>query len=251
MTLYAYYKPGEREETLESHIRRGINFINKIYLKYDYHIQISNKFEIPPKDAAKIIITTYALHDVGKAYNPYQSLIKGGRGAPGHEVLSAYHAKKILDLDLEIIKAVALAIIMHHHAMREISDAFATFLKYGNKYHIEDEEAKNLESLLKGINIELSLDRKLESKNLVTDLFNLLKNILRVPENASKQYALAYYLLHPLITCDILAASTSNVNLSDLSLLKRILIRLPPWVKDFIESRLSNPFIGYNFLIDC
>lgn len=250
MTIYAYYKPGERVETLESHICRGLLFLDKIYIKWDYHLQVGRKLKLTPNEAERILITAYALHDLGKAYNPYQLSIQNGRGAPGHEVLSAYHAINLQNFNTEIIRSIALAIILHHHAMRKLSKSLKIILK--NKYYsISNEDAKHVERILRKLNINISLEKHIESNIIVLKLFNLLRPILSITDDVSDQYTLAYCLLHPLVTCDILAASTSRVNLDKPVTLKHIINQLPLWVRDFIESRISNPFVGYKIIFNC
>ena len=63
------------------------------------------------------------LHDLGKAVPEAQERIRGGRGTPGHELISALVARQVLEaLNFERGERVILPILRHHQAIEKLED---------------------------------------------------------------------------------------------------------------------------------
>jgi len=235
MVIYAYREVGGREETLEEHVHVGLMFLDKLYISKGYHHHIARRLDIDEESSKIALKATYALHDLGKAYRPFQDMILKGQGAPGHEVLSAYLTLKCLNLDLSIKGGIAFSILLHHHAMRVIIKAVSKVKNYRSAFTISNEDLEYLSRLYSNLGLKVSLEDKIEPKAII-NILDKLTDLFKASPKVWKEYTLAYLLLHPLVTCDIMAATCAALkhkpkNIKDLN---TILNKIPPWVKDYI-----------------
>jgi len=186
------------------------------------------------------VLTAYAYHDVGKACVRLQKRICEGKGAPGHEVLSAIILRKCfqeLNPLTPLEKGTILAIILHMGALRGLLKSFV--------------EAKNhLSPLPKDAIIEFNqtLDdcwpknlfpvKPVEKDMEITsnDLHLLIKEfgvyfypkhvgeVIKKVEKAATVVT-TYLLLHPIITADEYAVCKLQGK------------KLRHWVQEFLNSK--------------
>ncbi|MEM3791950.1 MAG: CRISPR-associated endonuclease Cas3'', partial [Candidatus Bathyarchaeia archaeon] len=238
MKIYAY-NDGDRVETLERHITAGLRYMQEIYLKNMYHRHISKRLNVSDEDSINLLKVAYMLHDLGKAYDPFQTRIIEGHGAPGHEVLSSYVAVKHCKvLDENLTRSVALSILLHHHAMRTLSEAFIQFCEVKH-FTISMEKAEWLKRNVYADVLNF-LPNSLTSEQVVNVLMRELNRLItpKLSEGLGQIYATAYLILHPLMVCDNLSAYTAKfggdiVKVEDLDLGK-----LRNWIREFLLSVL-------------
>lgn len=237
MSLYAYYKPGEREETLERHVIAGLRYLEELYIKFNYHLHVSKRLMVEPSEAELFLKATYALHDIGKAYKPFQDMIRSGRGAPGHEILSAIVVVKGLNVDLYAKRGIALSILLHHHAMRPIGRAILEALK-SKKYTLPNNGLRLLSTISSIVEVEVKPVTAITVRELKEIIISDIAKLLSVEklQDSWKVHTLAYLALHPLITCDALAAATAKYECDSIRCLESVINTLPPWIRDYLLS---------------
>ena len=252
LLVYAFNRPGDRVETLERHIMVGLHFLHEIYIKKNFGKHLALRLRIPKNLAEKILKITYALHDLGKAYNPYQQLIAKGKGAPGHEALSAYIVLKHLNItsnmssktEEHLRRGIAIAIILHHHAMRGWVEALNKLCNVAKQhkttmYFLNNEAERTLTSIYAKLDITISCPKEIKVKNIVSTVLKEIQSIISKPLmnlNYRNPYKVTYTILHPLITCDVLAASTAKYSCNTLKCLNRIEKEIPAYVKEYLKT---------------
>lgn len=247
MVVYAFNRHGDRVETLERHILVGLNFLHEIYIKRGYAEHVARRLNIPCKVAETILKTAYALHDIGKAYDPYQQLIIKGKGAPGHETLSAYIVLKHLnieiglgkELDDQFRKGIALAIMLHHHAMRSIWEALNSLckvVKQHPKYTLSTHAQTYLVNIYSILNIQVNNPTNIKPSIIIETILKKLAKTMKAQSNERRTYNITYLTLHPLITCDVLAAATSKYNCNNTQCLKQVRNEIPKYVTEYLKA---------------
>lgn len=234
--VYAYYEVGGREEPLERHVNVGLTFIDELYISRGYHYHMARRLNIDEETSKRILKATYTLHDLGKAYRPFQDMILIGRGAPGHEVVSAYIALKCLNgISLDFRRAIAFSILLHHHAMRTILKAILKIKSYKSAFTLPSEGLEELSKLCSNLGFNIALENRIEPETII-DALEELGDLFKASSEVWREYTLAYLLLHPLITCDVLAATVAALKFKPeyLRELNTILDKIPPWVKDYV-----------------
>jgi len=110
-------------QTIEEHIKVGVNFLEEIYLKKGldkYLVRLAGflGLSICREQAQRAFYASYIFHDLGKLFLNYQ---KKQRSFRGHEVISAYwlciHGEEF-GLG-ELLYPVIYAVYLHHHDIRK------------------------------------------------------------------------------------------------------------------------------------
>lgn len=238
--IYAFKREGDRVETLERHVNVGLRFLREIYLKRGYGKHVALRLDLSIKEAEYVINVAYAMHDLGKAYSPYHELIVKGHGAPGHEVISAYVIlQELLSVDDDLRKGMALAVLLHHHAMRTLTKSFdkaiETSKTSGRPFTLRDENLEDLNRIYSKLGINLSFPKEI-SKEELQRVYASIRPTLKAYYNARTSYVLAYLILHPLSTSDVLAAITSKYGCNEVKCLDKALKEIPEWLMEFLKS---------------
>lgn len=109
-------------QTIEEHIIKGIEFIEKVYLERrldDYLVRLARflGFEVSGQESRNAIYASYIFHDLGKLSKDYQ---ERRYNFGGHEIISAYwviqHGSQLALK--EMLYPVVLSIYLHHHDIR-------------------------------------------------------------------------------------------------------------------------------------
>ncbi len=234
MTIYAF-KSENREESLANHVLNGLEIVRRLYEEKGYYRLVSMRTDVSAEEFKWSVEAAITLHDVGKAYDRYQGNLLRGKGAPYHEVLSAYCVLKTVKGKLR--DPVAFAILLHHHAMRDVATAVTNAEKFLPQNLVSSywDDMKSIHEMLslpqppESVNpedldevLELTVRFQYESRNLLT----------HKPCNVS----LAYAILHPLITADIYAASLASTVAGERNV---IFNRIKRHVREFIEPRIN------------
>jgi CRISPR-associated endonuclease Cas3-HD len=237
MKIYAYNKVGDRVETLERHITSGLYYMQEIYLKNMYHKHVAKRLNICEEDSINLLKIAYMLHDIGKVYDPFQTRIAEGYGAPGHEVLSSYMVIEHCRLmDVNLIRAMALAILLHHHAMRTLDEAFIKFCN--TEYFILPSERAEWLRRIIYVDILNALPSSLVSREVVNVLERELHRLItpKSLEGLGHAYAATYLILHPLMICDNLSAYTAGFEEEAIRVRDLDFSKLRSWVREFLLS---------------
>jgi len=220
-------------EGLEEHIIRGVEAIKDYYLAEGYQHYVANRLrplgvEVRAAEVEGALILSYAYHDIAKAAEPYQSDVMRGRGAPGHEIVSArmtYIAlwEGALRLPEPLAWACVKAVALHMGAMRESPDQSAIaalrILERANRdAFIMDEVVTSwFEDLLRRcwhIN-ELPTPALPETEVVISreDLRRFVASCLSPRLRGSSEYTAedlaTLLLLHPIILADEIAVATN------------------------------------------
>jgi len=233
--LYAWYG-FDRKELLLDHIINGLKFIKYYYISLGFHKVVCKRLQlyfdqenIKPDDIKLAMYLTYVSHDLGKASIKYQCNILNGKGAPGHELLSALIIYDSLNKNKhlyfsnvheEIKFAIILAIIKHHSAMRPPMESIAKFHQVPAKF--KHDAISEIHSIIrKAENITLTeLPIEVKPNYSLSERKKFYKEVLRylnpVPRNEVERYKyqkitlLSSLLLHPLMTADNYAAAIAS-----------------------------------------
>ena len=103
----AYFKDGECLETMEDHLRKGLELIDELYVKRNYCTLLGRLMDVSPETAEKILRRAYILHDVGKCLEIFQ---KRREKFYYHEFYSYLLAKTVINSEI-----AQVAILLHHH----------------------------------------------------------------------------------------------------------------------------------------
>jgi len=223
MTLYAYYSEN-RKEPLDLHIITGLKQIELIYLKRGYHRYIKARlkalgYEYDETYVKKIMLMTYAYHDIGKATEKLQEMIMNGKGAPYHEVLSAIILKNQFDEQYitPLEKGCVIAVLLHMGALRDPIKSINKAISQGIIYtRLKGDTITWFNKTLKKIYPEIadiflikqSRDMTFNKKS-VYELISFLGEYFYIKRGTEQRIVpiqlSTYLLLHPLITADELA----------------------------------------------
>ncbi|GAB6135984.1 CRISPR-associated endonuclease Cas3'' [Thermococcus prieurii] len=108
----AYFSNGKCIETMEAHIKRGLELIDGLYLARNYGVFLGRLLELDPTTAEDLLRKAYVLHDMGKCLETFQNR-RGGFGY--HEFYSYLVARKVLAGFGEAGNVASVAILLHHH----------------------------------------------------------------------------------------------------------------------------------------
>ncbi|AFK22397.1 CRISPR-associated endonuclease Cas3'' [Pyrococcus sp. ST04] len=97
---------------MEAHIKEGLKFIEKIYIKRNYGKFLSQVLGLKKENAEDLLRKAYAIHDVGKCLEEFQ---KTKKGFQFHEFYSALIAKEVLRQFGKAGSIATVAIFLHHH----------------------------------------------------------------------------------------------------------------------------------------
>ena len=111
----AYFTGGECVETMENHIRRGLELLERLYLERNYDSFLGRLTGVEPEVAGDILRKAYALHDVGKCLEVFQKR----RAKFGfHWFYSYLVARTTFGRFGKAGKIASVAILLHHHDWR-------------------------------------------------------------------------------------------------------------------------------------
>jgi len=252
--LYAFKSEG-RTELLRDHIKTGLRIIKELYIHEGYHKHVvcrmaSMGVEFKAEEAEAAICTAYIYHDSGKAMDPLQSMIRRGRGARGHEVLSAYLAYLTLrewrEFPEDVNISICLAILLHMSALRHFlkgiyvlkdllkETGYSSFQMVRESIQefnlIVSDSWHKLLSLdtYPPIIQEQSIQVKYgELKEFVKDfMFSKLPRpkYERLKTESARRWLMAYMILHPLLIADEYAVAENTGK------------RPRPWAREFAET---------------
>ena len=115
MNACAYFdkeKKGKCIETMEAHVKKGLELIEDLYIKRDYGKFLGRLLGVGSKTANDILRKTYALHDVGKCLEEFQLR---GFSFGYHAFYSYLIAREALREFGSAGKVASAAILLHHH----------------------------------------------------------------------------------------------------------------------------------------
>ncbi|MDV3104584.1 CRISPR-associated endonuclease Cas3'' [Thermococcus waiotapuensis] len=112
MSPCAYFKNGECVETMEAHLKRGLELLEGLYIGRNYGKFLGRLLGVEPKAAEELLRKAYILHDVGKCLETFQTRREG---FGYHEFYSYLLAKNALAEFSTAGKIAAVAILLHHH----------------------------------------------------------------------------------------------------------------------------------------
>jgi len=140
------------------HIKNGIEAIKKYYFRWRYQQYVARRIstllgrKIDPDDITMAISLSYIFHDVGKIVEPFQGRIRKGRGAPGHEIISAYLTMMTLEewqrLPELITRSITLAILLHMGAIRDLLNATEQLRRISHSFKLEAEVSREFNSIV-------------------------------------------------------------------------------------------------------
>ncbi|ALV63032.1 CRISPR-associated protein, AF1875 family [Thermococcus sp. 2319x1] len=108
----AYFSNGKCVETMEAHVKRGLELIEKLYIKRNYTALLGKLLGVKPDVAGDILRKVYVLHDVGKCLETFQT--RRGKFSY-HEFYSYLVAKDVLREFGTAGQIASVAILLHHH----------------------------------------------------------------------------------------------------------------------------------------
>lgn len=205
------FRKGEVIETFEDHVNECVNFVEEHYLKRNYHIMLSRKMYYSA-DVIKDMLTNAArLHDIAKTYEPYQSRIKRGESAFGHEIFSAVIFHKIFGIEY---LPFTIAILYHHHTMSGTnhSEIFARFSRIREKIKSGGVSLEMDSTELAGI---VGVNAKFPEVITFEDAKNVLMEFFRKYLNydgTNLTYIFSILILHPILRGDNFAAGKNRNN---------------------------------------
>ncbi|ASJ02832.1 hydrolase [Thermococcus profundus] len=112
MNACAYFENGTCVETMEAHIRRGLDIIEGLYLRRGYASFLSRVLNVDPKLAGEVLKKTHIIHDVGKCLEGFQKRREKFRF---HEFYSALVAGEVFGKYGGVGDVMSVAILLHHH----------------------------------------------------------------------------------------------------------------------------------------
>ena len=207
--IFAYKKDGV--ETLREHVDECANFIEEHYLKRNYHVMLSRKMCYSAEIIRDMLINAARLHDIAKAYEPYQSRIKRGDSAFGHEIFSAVIFHRIFGFEY---LPFTIAILYHHHTMSGTNhdEIFARFNSIRNTIkssEISLEIGSDKLAKVVGVNVEFPEVVTFEdAKKMLRKFFERCVN----PRSINLTYVFSVSILHPILRGDNFAAGKNRGN---------------------------------------
>ncbi len=204
------FKKGEIIETLKEHVDKCVNFIEEHYIKRNYHVMLSRKMCYSAEIIKDMLINAARLHDIAKAYEPYQSRIKRGDSAFGHEIYSAVIFHKIFGIEY---LPFTIAILYHHHTMSGTNhdEIFRRFYRIpdiigSNKVSLEV-DGKELAKIA-GVNVEFpEIVTFEEAEKTLREFFEKGVN----PRSTNLMiYVFSVSILHPILRGDDFAAGKNR-----------------------------------------
>lgn len=149
-------------------------------------------------------------HDVGKAYEPFQEMLKQRGAAPHHEIFSVFLSDMVITKmkkDLKII--VLLAIAWHHYATRgivleRIGGTTSKFLRV-NSVQLNEYSGKMLYEILDNLFSKFGCGDEVDLTNIpktisVNDAENLLDELGRSIRREKSNSYRTYFAVLPLLT---------------------------------------------------
>jgi len=244
--LYAF-KSKERTELLKDHIQVGLKVIRELYIDEGYHRHIARRVasvgaKLETWEAEAIIYMAYIYHDSGKAVEPFQSMIRKGRGAPGHEVLSAYLAAVVLKrwckFPEDVNVGIPLAILLHMGALRHYFESITILEKRGlASFQLTREAIQEFNQIISyswPMDVSPPVIQEKDIKLRRNELLNFIKEEIfkglpslkygRLKEESKRRWLLTYMVLHPLLIADEYAVAKNTGQ------------KPRPWAKEFAET---------------
>ncbi|WP_297520801.1 HD domain-containing protein [Thermococcus sp.] len=112
MTPCAYFKEGNCIETMEAHLKRGLELLEGLYIERGYGNFLGRLLDVEPTVAEQLLRKTHVLHDVGKCLETFQ---KRRESFGYHEFYSYLLAKDALGEFGTAGQIAAVAVLLHHH----------------------------------------------------------------------------------------------------------------------------------------
>jgi len=204
-------------ESMEQHLR-GVRFLIDSYLSpyIGYVDDLALKlFNIKPSE--HMLYVAAAMHDIGKALPGYQQSLRLRCTAGYHEVASAALTLLLLDYGEYEVIPVALAVLLHHHAMRPPYRLCVESPADVKRYvlcRVREDVAKYVMKYLEiasGVfNIRLRVgDVRLNESSIgraVDGVFRIVKTLSQHRDEYARIYKLSTVMLFPLVVADIMAA---------------------------------------------
>lgn len=202
------YKGEDGIETLKEHVDECVNFIEEHYIKRNYHVMLSRRMCYSAEIIKDVLINAVRLHDIAKAYEPYQGRIKRGDSAFGHEIYSAVIFHKIFGIEY---LPFTIAILYHHHTMSGTNhdEIFHRFYRIpdiigSNKVSLEVND-KELAKIA-GVNVEFpEIVTFKEAEKTLREFFECMKS-----HSTNPIYIFSALILHPILRGDNFAASKNR-----------------------------------------
>ncbi|WP_297468433.1 HD domain-containing protein [Thermococcus sp.] len=112
MTPCAYFNEGKCIETMEAHLKRGLELLEGLYIERGYGNFLGRLLDVKPKAAEELLRKTHVIHDVGKCLETFQ---KRRESFGYHEFYSYLVAKEALGEFGTAGQIAAVAVLLHHH----------------------------------------------------------------------------------------------------------------------------------------
>lgn len=205
------FKEGEIIETLKEHVDECANFIEEHYLKRNYHVMLSRKTYYSAEVIEGMLINAARLHDIAKAYEPYQSRIKRGESAFGHEIFSAVIFHKIFGVEY---LPFTIAILYHHHTMSGTnhSEIFARFNRIRDTIKSSEIMLEvDIEELAKVVGVNVEFPKVITFEDAKKTLMEFFKRCVN-HRGTDLTYVFSISILHPILRGDNFAAGKNRGN---------------------------------------
>jgi len=203
------FRKGEVTETLKEHVDECTNFVEKHYFKRNYHVMLSRKMRYSTEIIEDMLTNVARLHDIAKAYEPYQSRIKREESAFGHEIFSAVIFHKIFGVEY---LPFTTAILYHHHTMSGTnhSEIFARLNKVRDRIR-SDRVSLEMDSkeLAKIVGVSVNFPEVVtfeDAKSILTKFYRRYVN----HDGTNIIYISSILILHPILRGDNFAAGKNR-----------------------------------------
>jgi len=218
-------------ETMEAHLSGIKLVIDLLFSRYVGYVDRLVKKYFNIRTRVPLVYIAAALHDLGKSLPSYQVRLWSTCSAPYHELVSASLILNHVDLGEAVISGdvakvralVAMAVLLHHHAMRPpstyVTKDFATYAlgdpRSSDKIYESISRylrivSKIYPNLRVAVNTELSYNSLLAgTRKLVSSLkiFDYALDRGRAAQAIARDYKVVVIMLYPLTIADSLAAA--------------------------------------------
>jgi len=185
MTCCSYFKNGICVETLEDHIKVGLEFLKRRYLSRKYQNAIAKELGVDKNTVTNFLMVSYLLHDVAKGLKYYQKRRETFRGHEYYSSLIAVEA--LMPYGKEIALVIGAAVGLHHH----------DWIRYELPKVPRTKLTQECIEIVKKLSpIELTLPTQIPLTNYSSEIFEI----------TSKRLKAVYLFLIPIVLADNYAA---------------------------------------------